>query len=135
MTFLRRQPAGSRTARQRAGDAAENAAAEHLVSQGCVILARNQRFREGELDIVAQEGDTMVFVEVRLRSSDRFGGPALSVDLYKRRRLVRAAQHFMQRRFGGSSDGSTWPACRFDVIAADADGVKEWIKGAFSADE
>jgi putative endonuclease len=127
-----------RTPRQRAGDAAEQAACAHLVAQGCVIVARNARFREGELDIVAREGGTLLFVEVRLRSGSRFGGAGASVDAFKRRRLVRAAQHWLQQTHGaqpGRTRSAAWPPCRFDVITADAGGVTEWIRDAFTADE
>ena len=80
MSYLRRRPAGVRTPKQRAGDAAEDAACTHLVEHGCRVLARNVRYREGELDVVAQDGPTVVFVEVRLRNRDTFGGAAGSVD-------------------------------------------------------
>ena len=129
---------GPRTPRQRAGDAAEDAACAHLVSKGCTIVARNARFREGELDIVAREGDTLVFVEVRLRSGARFGGAGASVDAFKRKRLVRAAQHWLLQTYGGEPrSGRTqgWPTCRFDVITADASGVTGWIRDAFAAEE
>ena len=95
MSFLRRRNharGGPRTARQQAGDAAEAAACAHLVQAGCRILARNVRFREGELDVVADDGGTLVFVEVRMRRDDRFGGADGSVDRHKRQRLVRAAK-------------------------------------------
>ena len=143
MSWLRRPRSkgaerAPRTPRQRAGDAAEEAACAHLAAQGCVILARNARFREGELDIVARDGGTLLFVEVRLRSGARFGGAGASVDAFKRRRLVRAAQHWLQQTHGtqaGSARGVAWPPCRFDVITADAGGVTEWIRDAFTADE
>jgi putative endonuclease len=137
MTYLRRRQ-GVRTPRQRAGDAAEEAVCERLMANGCRILARNVRYREGELDIVAQDGATVVFVEVRMRSDERFGGAAASVDHFKRRRLVRAAQHYLVENFGrrpgGQSGGrnAALPACRFDVITADDGGVSDWIRDAFS---
>jgi putative endonuclease len=137
MTYLRRRP-GVRTPRQRAGDAAEQAACERLTASGCRILARNVRYREGELDIVAQDGATVVFVEVRMRSDDRFDSAAASVDHFKRRRLVRAAQHYLVENFGGRPNpvsgrrNAAWPACRFDVITADDGGVGEWVRDAFS---
>ena len=134
MSFLRRRP-GGRTPKQRAGDATEQAACERLIAAGCRILARNVRYREGELDIVAQDGATLVFVEVRLRNDARFGGAAASVDHFKRRRLVRAAQHYLVENFGGGNAGrrdAGWPPCRFDVITADDRGVDEWIRDAFS---
>lgn len=135
VSFLRRRNharSGPRTARQQAGDAAEAAACAHLAQAGCRILARNVRFREGELDIVADDGGTLVFVEVRMRRDERFGGADGSVDRYKRQRLVRAAQHYLLVHHGGR--GGAAPACRFDVITVDGDGVKDWIRDAFGAD-
>jgi putative endonuclease len=134
MSFLRRRTPprpGARTPRQRAGDAAESAACARLEAAGCRILARNVRFREGEIDIVADEGGTLVFVEVRMRRSDAFGGADGSIDRFKRRRLLRAAQHFLLQRFGGRGG---LPPCRFDVITADGDGIRDWIRDAFAAD-
>ena len=134
MSFLRRRNHahnGGRTPRQRAGDAAEAEACARLEAAGCRILARNVRFREGEIDIVAEEGGTLVFVEVRMRRSDDFGGAEGSIDAFKRRRLVRVAQHFLLERFGASS---RVPPCRFDVITADGGGIRDWIRDAFAAD-
>ena len=134
MSFLRRRgPAhpAVRTPRQRAGDAAEAQACARLEAAGCRILGRNVRYREGEIDIVADDCGTLVFVEVRMRRSDRFGGAVGSVDAFKRRRLVRAAQHFLLQHYGG---GSRMPPCRFDVITADGDGIRDWIRDAFAAE-
>lgn len=122
---------GVRTPRQRAGDAAEQAACAHLAANGCRIVARNVRYREGELDVIALDGAVLAFVEVRLRSGARFGGAGASVDALKRRRIVRAAQHFLVERYGATN---RLPACRFDVITADANGVTEWIRDAFAAE-
>ena len=133
MSFLRRRAharSGVRTPRQHAGDAAETAACARLEAAGCRILARNVRFGEGELDIVADDGGTLVFVEVRMRRSDDFGGADGSVDSGKRRRLVRAAQHFLLERYGERAG----PSCRFDVITADSDGIRDWIRDAFAAE-
>lgn len=134
MSFLRRRDhaqAEVRTPRQRAGDAAEAAACVRLEAAGCRILGRNIRYREGEIDIVADDGGTLVFVEVRMRRGDGFGGAGGSIDVFKRRRLVRAAQHFLLQRYGA---GPRLPPCRFDVFAADGDGIREWIRDAFAAD-
>ncbi len=125
--------AAPRTPKQRAGDAAEQAACAFLVARGCAILARNARFREGELDIVARDGGMLLFVEVRLRSSAHFGGAAASVDARKRSRLLRAAQHWLLQRYGARA--GAWPPCRFDVITADAGGVSDWIRGAFDGND
>ncbi len=137
MTFLRRPTLGARTPKQRAGDAAEDAACAHLQAQGCTIVARNARYKEGELDIVARQGALLLFVEVRQRASSRFGGAGASVDQFKRRRLLRAAQHFLLEHYGDGSAGRRtggWPACRFDVVTADANGVTEWIQDAFQVE-
>ena len=119
-------PPATRTPKQHAGDAAEAAAAEHLMAAGCRILARNARYRDGEVDLIARERDVLVFVEVRMRASARFGGAAVSVDSLKQKRILRAAQHWLFSKYG-----ERWPACRFDVITVDGSGTIEWIRDAF----
>ncbi|MFN7572206.1 MAG: YraN family protein [Betaproteobacteria bacterium] len=118
-----------RTPKQRAGDAAEATACALLQQAGCRIVARNIRYREGELDIVAWDGATLVFVEVRLRrDAGRFGGAAASVDAFKRRRLTRAARHYLAEHFGDSA--RRWPPCRFDVVAGNGAAL-DWLRDAF----
>ena len=116
----------ARTPKQRAGDAAEDAAARHLTAAGCRVVARNARYRDGEVDLIARERDLLVFVEVRMRVSARFGGAAVSVDSLKQKRIARAAQHWLLREYG-----ERWPACRFDVVTVDGGGTIEWIRDAF----
>ena len=116
----------SRTPKQRAGDTAEDAAAKHLIAAGCRIVARKARYRDGEVDLIARERDLLVFVEVRMRGSARFGGAAVSVDSLKQKRIARAAQHWLLREYG-----ERWPACRFDVVTVDGGGTIEWIRDAF----
>ena len=125
--------AGRVSRRQRAGERAENAAADFLQAQGAHILLRNYRCRCGELDIVARIGEgELAIVEVRTRSSNAYGGAAASVDAGKRQRMVRAASLLLQRR----RDLARLRA-RFDVIVVrDPCGEApriEWIKHAFSA--
>jgi putative endonuclease len=122
-----------RTPKQRAGAAAEDAACAHLAAHGLRIVARNVRFKVGELDIIAAHGALLVFVVVRRRSSRRFGSAAASVDAFKRRRLVRAAQCYLQAQ---ARVRPRWPepACRFDVVAVDGDRI-EWIVNAFGSKE
>ena len=113
--------------RQRIGAAAEELAARHLLGHGLRILERNFRVRGGEIDLIAREGKTLVFVEVRLRSRSDFGGAAASITLRTQQRLILAARHYLQAH--GEQP------CRFDAVlldALDAQAV-EWIKGAFSA--
>jgi putative endonuclease len=118
---------GVRTPKQRAGAAAEAAAERHLCASGCRVLARNARYREGELDLVVREHDVVVFVEVRLRGSERYGGALASVDVHKQRRLARAARRWLAEHYG-----ERWPACRFDVVAVDGSGTIDWIRDAFA---
>jgi putative endonuclease len=117
-----------RTPKQRAGDAAETAAAVHLAAHGCTLIARNARYPEGELDLIVRERGALVFVEVRMRSSTAYGGAAASVDRLKQKRLMRAAQHWLLQHYG-----ERWPACRFDVVTVGGDGTIEWIRDAFAA--
>jgi putative endonuclease len=111
----------------RRGEQAEQLAADFLVRQGLSLLARNYRCRFGEIDLIAQDGDTRVFVEVRLRSRGDFGGAAASIDSHKQRKLILAAQHYLAQQ-------PHLPPCRFDaVLMRDAGESVEWIKNAFSA--
>lgn len=116
----------ARTPKQRAGDGAEQAAAEYLLAAGCLIVARNARYRDGEIDLVVRERDTVAFVEVRMRSSARFGGAVSSVGTSKQVRIGRAAQRWLFANYG-----ERWPACRFDVVTVDGDGTIDWIRDAF----
>ena len=115
-----------------AGAAAEQAAAAFLEAQGLTIAARNAASRGGEIDIVARDGDVLVFVEVRLRANQRFGSGADSVDARKQQRLVRAANHYLIRHHGARP-----PPCRFDVLSlAPAPEQSppyrvEWLRDAF----
>jgi putative endonuclease len=89
----------------------EEAAARYLHRHGYKILARGDRARPGELDLVAVEGQTIVFVEVKTRRSQQAGHPAEAVNLDKQRRLTRLAVTWLKRR------GLLERAARFDVIA------------------
>ncbi len=111
-----------RTARQIAGDAAEDGALDYLRKQGLMLVERNFRCRGGEIDLILQDGNVLVFVEVRKRADRRYGGAAASVTGRKQGRLVIAAQTFLQRY-------RTPPACRFDVVAMDGDTLN-WLKNA-----
>jgi len=82
--------------RRRLGAFGERLAAAHLEAKGYRIRDRNYRCREGEIDIVAQDGETLVFVEVRTRRGDALGGPAESITAIKETRLVAAATAYVQ---------------------------------------
>lgn len=110
------------TARQISGRAAEDRALAHLAQHGLTLVERNFRCRSGEIDLVMKDGDTLVFVEVRMRRSANFGGAAASVTPAKQARLTNAAQFFLLRY-------PAPPACRFDVVAIDGDQL-DWLKNA-----
>jgi putative endonuclease len=112
--------------RQREGFDAEARAETFLGDHGLVPVARNVRFRGGEIDLVMRDGAHWVFVEVRARRDARHGGAAASVGWRKQQRLALAAQLYLLSRFGQHG----WPACRFDVVAFEA-GEPHWIRGAF----
>jgi putative endonuclease len=111
----------------------EELAAAYLGGRGYRILERNFRTRSGEIDLIARDGDTLVFVEVKSRRSEAFGGALSSVDRRKRNRLVRLARHYLQRR--GWADRP----CRFDLVTIRGeDGTDpsiELLQNAFGAEE
>jgi putative endonuclease len=80
------------------GGAAERVAADYLGRHGYRIIETNYRISVGEIDIVAEEGQTLCFVEVRSRRSDRYGHPIETINRAKQRRLARAAAHYLRRR-------------------------------------
>jgi putative endonuclease len=114
------------------GKSAEELAAEFLEAQGLIVLLRNYRRRGGELDIVARDGDVLVIVEVRTRSTDTFGGAAASIDGWKQHKIVRAATQLLQQR-----KDLALLRVRFDVIVIHGAGDErpriEWLKHAFEA--
>ena len=109
------------TTRHRRGARGEAIAADYLASKGYTILARNVRTPYGEIDCIARDGDTLVFVEVKTRTGDAFGAPEEAVTAQKRRHLCRAALHYLQ-----SGDGLDLP-CRFDVLAVRLSGAESAI--------
>lgn len=109
----------------RRGEAAEALAAAFLTAQGLTITERNYRCRFGEIDLVARDGATLVFVEVRQRRSDDFGTPAESITSRKRVRLLAAARHYLARCRGT-------PPCRFDAVLLCGEPPRiEWLRNAF----
>ena len=111
--------------RRTLGAHAEDIASRYLVGQGLRPIARNYRCRGGEIDLIMQDSNSLVFIEVRYRKDARFGTPAATVTPAKQRKLTRAALHYLQ---SGKHD----LACRFDVIGIHGSGnAIEWIKNAF----
>lgn len=114
------------------GRRGEDIAVEHLSRHGYRIIARNYRCRQGEIDIIAMDGGVLAFIEVKTRSSDRFGRPAEAVDAGKQGRIAHAALKYM------ADEGLTDAEARFDVVSiitgGDEDGA-EIIKDAFEWSE
>ena len=115
------------------GDRAEALARTYLQRQGLVCLA--MQFRSpgrggGEIDLIMRDGDTLVFVEVRQRSAQDFGGAAASIGGLKRRRIIFAARHYLMRL-------PSPPPCRFDVVLIEGPSDDHaqiiWLKAAFDA--
>ncbi len=98
-------------------------AAAHLSALGVEILACNVRRRCGEIDLIGREGDTVLFIEVRKRSSHHFGGAAASITARKQGRIVAAAQAWL---------GGRMLPCRFDAVLIDgSEGTIVWLRDAF----
>ena len=108
------------------GREAEALAAAFLESKGLKVIARNYRSRFGEIDIIARDGDVLVFVEVRERRSRAYGGAAASITAAKQQKLTRTALVYL-------GDSATPPACRFDAVLVAGQGKIEWLRDAFSA--
>ena len=110
------------------GNRAEHKAAEYLRRQGLALIERNFRCRLGEIDLIMMDADTLVFVEVRYRASERFGGALASVDQHKQTRLRRAARLYLQQHKSGDC------ACRFDILALGGalhNPTIDWVCDAF----
>ncbi|HBE74123.1 MAG TPA: YraN family protein [candidate division Zixibacteria bacterium] len=112
------------------GEKGEEQAVNHLLEQGCRIAERNWRSgRKGEIDIIAYDGEVLVFVEVKTRSRGSLGGPLEAVTAAKRKQLTRLATDYLYRTgLYGRVD------CRFDVVGimSAPGGVKlEHIRDAF----
>lgn len=101
-------------ARQQLGLRGEELAASELQRRGYVLVERRYRSRFGEIDIIAKDGATVVFVEVKTKTDSRFGDPAEMVTAQKQRRLVSMAEEYA----AGHQLHAT--PCRFDVVAVDA---------------
>lgn len=111
------------------GRKGEELAAKELKRQGYSVLEKNYRTAVGELDIIAMDGETLVFVEVKSRRDDSFGPPELSVTHHKRRQIARAALLYIGRKRKHNAP------CRFDVVGIYPGGEGKYsvkvIKDAF----
>lgn len=106
------------------GADAEDAALRLLLGHGLRLRERNYRCRLGEIDLILQHGDTLVFVEVRQRRSLAYGGAGASIDARKRARLLATARHYLIGH-------SPMPPCRFDAVLLGPGEQVEWIRDAF----
>jgi putative endonuclease len=106
------------------GEQAEVLAADFLRSKGLRITARNYRSRHGEIDLIARDGATVVFVEVRSRAGEAYGGAAASITAAKREKLIKTAHHYL-------AGITPLPPCRFDAVLITGKPPRiEWIHNA-----
>ena len=116
-----------------AGIAAEALAATFLVNNGLKMVMQNYHCRFGEIDLIMTDAKTLVFIEVKLRTSGQFGGAAASITPQKQQKMILTAQHYLQQ-----ARYQTEPACRFDAILMTGHLSTntnlqqiEWIRNAF----
>lgn len=111
------------------GQRGEKTAARYLKAQGLSIVAKNQRTRRGEIDLIAQDGATIVFVEVRLRNASSWVSAGQSITPSKQRKWKTAAQEYLLAHY------PTPPDCRFDaiLITEQPNGTEhiEWLRGIY----
>ena len=112
-------------AHENKGATAEKLALAFLQRNGLQLIESNFQCRFGEIDLILHDGSTLVFVEVRLSSSQSFGGAAASVTSAKQGRITRAAETYLQQQRRDMP-------CRFDVVVLDGEHKIEWIKNAFA---
>lgn len=111
------------------GQEGEETAARYLQQKGYRIVAKNLRSSLGELDLVAEDGSVLVFIEVKARQTDEFGGAIYAVHRQKQQKLIRLASQYLARHH------LTGRTCRFDVVLLQgpmsADSQIDHIKNAF----
>jgi putative endonuclease len=120
--------------RRRFGQSREGLAARYLAQSGLRLLNRNYQCRVGEIDLIARDGETLVFIEVRYRQDDSHGSALESVTPAKQRKIVRCARYFLMKH----PQLSNLP-CRFDIVGICPDAVHpgirfDWLRNAFQAD-
>jgi putative endonuclease len=101
---------------QHKGKSAEEFAKHYLQRQGLTLVSQNYRCKYGEIDLIMRDKKTTVFVEVRYRKSQHFGGGAESVDRHKQRKLLATASHYLQNNLKAAKQ-----PCRFDVVSLTAE--------------
>ena len=108
------------------GDKHEVMALDYLQSHGLVLLGSNYHSRHGEIDLIMRDGDTLVFIEVRFRKNNRFGGAVLSITPEKQRKIALTALQYLQKH------KKTESPCRFDAVEITDTNI-QWIKAAFDS--
>lgn len=106
------------------GSLYEQKARAYLEAQGLRFIAANQSFKCGELDLIMQQGETLVFVEVRQRKSKRFGSAVESIDYRKQQKWLNAANMWLATKRKQSLETAN---CRFDVVAFEGEQPPLWI--------
>jgi len=115
------------TQRKQKGNEAEDQACQFLIQKGLILIQRNFATKLGEVDLIMQDDDVLVFIEVRYRKNRDFGGSALSVTPKKQKRIIKAALAYQQKNAPQAS-------MRFDVVAIEGEGSNkkiDWINNAF----
>jgi putative endonuclease len=114
-----------RTDKRIVGDDKERLAENYLLIKGFRLIERNFLCRGGEIDLIMQDQDYLVFIEVRYRKNTQFGGALASITPHKQKKLRRAAEFYLLKNFNNP------PPCRFDAIGIESNDRLEWIKNAF----
>ena len=106
------------------GESAEQQAYQFLLKKGLKLVTRNFRCKQGELDLIMTDEQTLVIIEVRFRQTDKYGSAAESVTRAKQSRIIAATQVYLSSQKFNKS-------IRFDVVALSGNGNLDWIKNAF----
>ncbi len=127
--WFKQRQSTTRTSRN-IGAIAEDMAVAYLEENNLILLTRNYHCRRGEIDLIMQDGNFLVFIEVRYRKNNHYGSAAESVTRQKQQRLLTTAEYFLQNEKQNADN-----ACRFDVItlSGQQNPQIEWIKDAFQA--
>lgn len=112
------------------GSIYEELARKYLIQKGLKFIAKNVNFKGGEIDLIMEDQNQLVFIEVRYRNTRQYGGAAASVAYKKQQHLIHAAQLYLQKQYGNRP-----PSCRFDVVAIEGEAKESdinWLKNAFA---
>jgi putative endonuclease len=115
-----------RTDKRIKGDEKERLAEEYLAARGFRLIERNFLCKSGEIDLIMKDQNSLVFIEVRYRENQEFGGALASITVGKQKKLRRAAEYYLLQHFG-----NTPPPCRFDVVGIEGQDEIMWVKNAF----